>query len=196
MQSFSRQSRSLIKDDSGKKPCLDHQNKNHSVEIPFYLPTMKPTVVICPGAWPVIKAFGPIIELLEAEGYPTQCVDFSEYRTQPFVDEALINPDCAYLRKRILMPLINEGTCIILLMHSYGGVYGASSLEALSRETRSRDGRKGGIIALVFVAAFVCLTGASLNTVLGIDMENLPRWLSFEVSLRHPLPPVPCHTNR
>jgi hypothetical protein len=156
---------------------------------------MKPTVVICPGAWPVIKAFGPIIELLEAGGYPTQCVDFSEYRTQPFADETSINPDCAYLRTKILIPLMNEGTEIILLMHSYGGVYGASSLEALSREGRSSDGRKGGIIALVFVAAFICLTGASLNTVLGIDMENLPRWLSFEVSPRHSLPPVPYHAN-
>lgn len=94
------------------------------------------------------------------------------------------------------MPLIDKETDIILLLHSYGGVYGASSLEALSRETRSRDERKGGIVALVFVAAFVCLTGASLNTVLGIDMENLPRWLSFEVSLRHPFPLVPRHTNR
>jgi hypothetical protein len=179
-----------------KNTVLGPSKQKPFVEILFYPPTMKPTVVICPGAWPVIKAFSPIIELLEAGGYPTQCVNFSEYRTQPFVDEASINPDCAYLRKRVLIPLINKGTDIILLMHSYGGVYGASSLEALSRETRSRDGRKGGITALVFVAAFVCLTGASLNTVLGIDMENLPSWLSFEVSPRHPLPPVPCHTNR
>ena len=67
-------------------------------------------------------------------------------------------------------------------MHSYGGVVGSNALERLSWQERNEKGQKGGVIAIVYMAAFLLPLGRS-DTI----------FLLSCVSLATPLPTV--HTS-
>jgi hypothetical protein len=67
-------------------------------------------------------------------------------------------------------------------MHSYGGNYGPSSLEGLSKREITERGLEGGVVALIFVTAFVARKGISAMAAMGIDPENIPDWINYDVS--------------
>ena len=46
-------------------------------------------------------------------------------------------------------------------MHSYGGVVGSNALERLSWQERNEKGQKGGVVAIVYLAAFLLPLGTS-----------------------------------
>jgi hypothetical protein len=141
------------------------------------------TVVICPGAWPLRSFFEPLLQAFNAIGYPAECkvpLGYPDFGTD---SPAQINPDSAYLREQVLTPLLEEGRDVALLMHSYGGVYAPAALEGLSKKEREDQGLKGGIVGLIFVAAFVARKGASAASAMGIDPNNPPEWLDVDVCL-------------
>ncbi|CAD6443489.1 81fc2c35-07fc-4693-8db4-e834243a5a3d [Sclerotinia trifoliorum] len=83
---------------------------------------MNPTVVIAPGAWPLLEFFQPLMQALESRHYPAVCKIPSSYPTETETLQPM-NPDCKHLCKEVLKPLVYEGKDVVLLMHSYGGVY-------------------------------------------------------------------------
>ncbi|KAK7222658.1 hypothetical protein V2G26_010661 [Clonostachys chloroleuca] len=141
---------------------------------------MKFTVVICPGAWPLLSFMEPLMEAFENRSHPaiTSIVD-----TYPTTDPNVtvkVNPDSEYLRTKVLEPVLETGADVVVFMHSYGGTYGASSLEGLSKEERQSKGLKGGIIATVQTAAFIAPTGATALDCMGVDRNNLPYWIEYD----------------
>lgn len=60
------------------------------------------------------------------------------------------------------MPAINAGREVVLIMHSYSGGPGAEAAKGLSLAERRAAGRPGGIIGLIFIAAFVAEEGQTL----------------------------------
>jgi pimeloyl-ACP methyl ester carboxylesterase len=117
----------------------------------------------------------------EAQGYPAICKlpeKYSDESERP----SQINPDAVHLRDHVLDPLAAEGKSIIVFMHSYGGIYGPQALEGLSRSERAKNGKSGGVIAMVFVAAFVAPRGVSAVTAMDFDPNNLPDWMDHNVS--------------
>ncbi|MFF7553728.1 alpha/beta fold hydrolase [Streptomyces olivaceus] len=99
----------------------------------------KPTVLLVHGAWADSSSWSPVIDRLQAQGYPVQ---------------AIANPlrglasDAAYLKSRIESI---EGP-VVLVGHSYGG---AVIGEAATEEPHVK--------ALVYVAAFAPDEGESLG---------------------------------
>ncbi|ESZ91290.1 hypothetical protein SBOR_8324 [Sclerotinia borealis F-4128] len=140
---------------------------------------MNPTVVIAPGAWPLVEFFQPLMQAFESRHYPAICKIPSSYTKETETAQPM-NPDCKYLREEVLTPLVDEGKDVVLLMHSYGGVYGGSAVEGLSKTERTASGKAGGIIALVFCAAFTAPKGMTAMQVMGIDPENLPDWIHHD----------------
>ncbi|KAF2800541.1 alpha/beta-hydrolase [Melanomma pulvis-pyrius CBS 109.77] len=139
----------------------------------------KPTIVICPGAWAAKQFFDPVMSAFEAKGYPTVW-DISSY---PEHDPASFPPenlDAKHLRERVLTPLVEQGKDVVLFMHSYGGIYGPSAVEGLSKKERTSNGLKGGLIALLWTAAFVARKGTSAMAAMGIDPNNLPEWIDHD----------------
>jgi hypothetical protein len=143
---------------------------------------MNPTVVICPGAWPLVWFFQPLMEAFEAKGYPAVCKVPDHYPTTNPGQFLQTNPDATFLREDVLLPLIAEGKDIVLFMHSYGSIYGPQALKGLSRAERKSQGTKGGVTALIFAAAFVAPVGASAVSAMRFDPENLPDWMHHDVS--------------
>lgn len=140
---------------------------------------MNPTVVIAPGAWPLVEFYQPLIQALESRHYPAVCKIPSSYSTETETLQPT-NPDCRHLREEVLKPLVNEGKDVVLVMHSYGGIYGGSAVEGLSKTERAASSKAGGIIALIFSAAFTAPKGMTPMQVMGIDPEDLPDWIHHD----------------
>ncbi|MGW0789453.1 alpha/beta fold hydrolase [Streptomyces sp. NPDC002911] len=99
----------------------------------------KPTVLLVHGAWADSSSWSPVIDRLQAQGYPVQ---------------AIANPlrglasDAAYVKSRIE----SIGGPVVLVGHSYGGaVIGEAATE------------EPNVKALVYVAAFAPDKGESLS---------------------------------
>jgi hypothetical protein len=52
-------------------------------------------------------------------------------------------------------------------MNSYAGFPGTESSKGLSKTEREKEGKKGGIVALVYLAAFIQPVGVSLKASMG-----------------------------
>ncbi|OLN95259.1 hypothetical protein CCHL11_08118 [Colletotrichum chlorophyti] len=61
-------------------------------------------------------------------------------------------------------------------MHSYGGIMGSEACHGLDRPTRRNSGRPGGVVRLIFCAAFLIPEGTSLFDTL---QGRHPPWLTI-----------------
>jgi hypothetical protein len=55
--------------------------------------------------------------------------------------------------------LAEEGRDVVVVMHSYGGIPAESRYEDLAKDERSRRGLKGGVVALVYICAWMLPEG-------------------------------------
>lgn len=123
---------------------------------------MKPTVVLLSGAWHSPAHYAEILDLFEEAGHPTLCPKFPSFDPSNPNDQSLA-VDVNFIRKQTLLPLMDEGKDILLVMHSYGGCVGGAAASGLSKSENS----KGGIVGLIFIAALLTREGESLLKVIG-----------------------------
>ncbi|KAJ5367890.1 alpha/beta-hydrolase [Penicillium cataractarum] len=117
-----------------------------------------PTIVFVPGAWHTCDYYKQVISILMAKGFPTVTVNL------PSVGGISSMADDALAIQEVTSKLVYDGQEIILVMHSYGGIPGTESAKGLSRELRLAKGEPGGIIALVYVTAYLIKEGMSVET--------------------------------
>jgi pimeloyl-ACP methyl ester carboxylesterase len=87
----------------------------------------------------------------------------------------------------VLSSLADGGHDIVIILHSYGGIPGTQAVAGLSKTSRLAEGKKGGVIALVYLCAFLLQKGESLVSFEGglnpsytvIDDHVLPPPLEF-----------------
>jgi hypothetical protein len=63
--------------------------------------------------------------------------------------------DAAYIQKNYLDDLNFQGREVVVVMHSYRGTPGTESVKGRTRRDIAVQGKKGGVVALVYMAAFV-----------------------------------------
>ncbi|KAI5791891.1 Alpha/beta hydrolase fold-1 [Geopyxis carbonaria] len=124
----------------------------------------KPTVLFVPGAWHTDEGFAAVRELLEAADFPTAAVAHPSIGAEP--PNKHLTDDSDHLRKAIT-ELADAGKEIVLIVHSYGGCVGSIAVEGLSVARRKAEGKTGGVIMFVYMAAFVTPLGKSLKDMLG-----------------------------
>ena len=66
---------------------------------------------------------------------------------------------------------MNEGKEVIVVGHSYSGVLVCQAVRGLERSLRKSDGKAGGVVWVVFVAAFVVPEEVGILQCMN---ENLP----------------------
>lgn len=144
---------------------------------PFLLFTMPPTVLAVPGAWHTAESFEPIKKIFTQRGY--QFVS----QNAPGLHDAngTCQDDAESLRRKLLLPLVEDGKDIVVLMHSYGGMYGSQAVQGLSKKEREQAGKKGGVIALIYVSAVTPVEGKTTLDMMGTDSKNLPPWVEYNV---------------
>ncbi|OJJ96611.1 hypothetical protein ASPACDRAFT_46781 [Aspergillus aculeatus ATCC 16872] len=133
----------------------------------------KPIFVFVPGAWHDPDTFDNIRDLLQKRGHDTDAVaNQSVGAADPSVG---LHADIAHT-KRALQALADQGRSIVVVAHSYGGIVAAGAVEGLGYTSRARAGQHGGVIQVVWMAAFVTPKGKSLLDMLG---GNWLPWMSF-----------------
>lgn len=138
-----------------------------------------PTFVLVPGAWHSPVHYNFLISHLESAGFPTVA------KRLPSVNS--INPkavsvttDATFIRNQILIPLLDQGKNVVLVMHSYGGSPGAAAAKGLSKVERIAADQPGGIIGLIFIAALLVPQGVSLKQAVGGKFND---WVVVNVCL-------------
>lgn len=130
-------------------------------------------IVIVPGAWHVPEHYADLLASLKSRGYDAHCPRLpTATTTLPLPSSATLADDTAVVRSQV-QTLIDDGQKVILLMHSYGGIVGTGSLDALLWPQRQSKGLAGGVVGLIYMAAFVIPAGTCLNTPFG-GGDNVP----------------------
>lgn len=143
---------------------------------------MLPTIVGCPGAWHTADFFDDLAHSFRARGYNFVSQDAPGVLDLANGFDATADKDADSLRANLLVPLVESGQDVALLMHSYGGVYGAGAVHGLSKGERQAAGRQaGGVVGLIFVSAVTPVAGKSTLDMMGTDKEHLPPWVDYDV---------------
>ncbi|KAL2847109.1 hypothetical protein BJX68DRAFT_268409 [Aspergillus pseudodeflectus] len=158
-----------------------------------------PTVAIIAGAWQNPDNYVPLRDALARLGYASVC-QAAPSTCLPHGDTDL-QADIAFVRDEVLGPLVNGGKDVIVVLHSFAGVYGGGALKGLSKTEYAQKGKTGGITAVVYVAGPCVPSGMSTLQLLGIG-EDLVPWVTLDEStgllslvdpvalLFHKLPPT------
>lgn len=124
------------------------------------------TIVIVPGAWHGPEHFEKVRRKLEIAGYPTI------YVTLPSVgaEEPLKDfwPDVEAIRATIKRAA-DAGQEIVVVAHSYGGIPSSQAIEGFDINIRKAAGKPGGVVHVLYLAAFLIPEGASLDSAVGGD---------------------------
>lgn len=134
------------------------------------------TIVFVPGAWHNCDAFIDVMTKVEAKGHHCVPAPLKTNGAKP----ALKNNEADVERIRnIVRPLVEEGKDVVMVFHSYGSLPGCDALPDLDKKSRSERGQNGGVIGLVYLAAFLLPAGPSVMDALGgKDLE----WFRPDVS--------------
>lgn len=139
----------------------------------------KPTIVVVPGAWHSPSHYDELITRLHQAEFPTLCLALPTLNPQN-PHEVNVAADSTFIREKMLLPLLEAGKDIMLVMHSYGGVPGSCAAKGLSKGERSSQGHSAGISGIVYLAAI--LAGES-ESLFEEGTERKPRsWLLPDVS--------------
>lgn len=135
-----------------------------------------PTVVFTPGAWHGPQSFDLVRAGLTLKGYESEAITLPSVGAEPAT--VGLEEDAAVLRSTI-ETLADAGKEVVVVVHSYGGMVGGNAIEGLGYKQRAANNEKGGVIMLVYLAAFAAPNATSLLDML--SGEYLP-WMRVEVS--------------
>jgi pimeloyl-ACP methyl ester carboxylesterase len=130
-----------------------------------------PHVMIAHGSWHTPEAYTSFEAALELRGYDVTIPSLPTTRADGL--SKTLSDDCQFFRAK-LERLISRGSEVIVVMHSYGGMIGAGSIQGLEK----KPGERGGVIALVFMACFIPAATGSLADGVG---GSLPPWIQYEI---------------
>lgn len=127
------------------------------------------------GAWIVPTVFDATRSHLESLGFPSACPAHPSIGAEP--PSLTLEDDVESLRG-VMTAYVDEGRDVIVVAHSYGGVVASSAVEGLTKTARVEAGKPGGVIKVIYVAAFALDKGQSLLGMLG---ETYLPWMKVEV---------------
>lgn len=150
--------------------------------------SLLPTILAVPGAWHTVESFDTVKKIFTDRNY-----DFVSQNAPGVTDaNSTVTEDAASLRTNLLQPLVEAGKDVIVMMHSYGGMYGSQAVQGLSKREREQSGKQGGVISLIYVSAVTPLEGKTTLDMMGTDAQHLPTWVDYNVSKLSYLVTVLC----
>lgn len=136
----------------------------------------KPTIIFAPGAWYPPTVFDAITKELDEHGYSCHTIAFPSIQQATTVQD--LQPDIAAVRL-VVEQEVDAGREVIIVSHSWSGLPVNSALDGLDRTDREKAGKKGGVVKLVFISAFIPQVGESLISAFG---GTPPPWYVRDVS--------------
>lgn len=143
----------------------------------------KPIFALVPGNFLPSAYYASTAKLLESRGFPTRLITIPSTGSKlPLTSN---EPDILAIR-HVLEELSDSGKDIVVVAHSYGSIPACEAAEGFERQDRLKLGKAGGVIRLVFVAAWLLQEGESPPAVIERYKMEAP-WARFEVGhFTHP----------
>ena len=122
----------------------------------------KPALVIVHGAWHVPAHYDDFVQQLEQHDFEVFCPLLPTCSgARPA--SATLGDDVSSIRSLIQLLLDTTGRTIIVIAHSYGGIVGIEAVQALSITERKAKGLQGGVVHIIYMAAFMPQVGESVG---------------------------------
>jgi pimeloyl-ACP methyl ester carboxylesterase len=140
----------------------------------------KPTVLFIHGSWHSPAHFEPVRAVFEKAGYPTSCPRQPSAQGLP---TAGLAEDADSITSELVNLIEVEEREVIVVAHSYGGVIASQAVrQHFARPEREKLGKKGGVLEIVYMCAFLLEKGQSLIDALGIGKgDPLPPFMFVDV---------------
>lgn len=137
----------------------------------------KPTIRFVHGSWHTPAHFAPIVSLFSEAGFPTSCP------RQPSVGHVpplFLSADVECIQDEPVRLIEDHGKAIIAVPHSYGGVITTQAIEErFTKHSRDADGKRGGVVGILYMCVFLLEAGQSLAGAFG---GSLPPYVVVDVS--------------
>lgn len=145
----------------------------------------RPTILFVPGAWLSLSNYTAYISALQYAGYSTITTTYPSLNPSD-PETADCSNDAAAIRL-VLSEILSEGKEVVIIGHSYASMPASAAAKGQSVSERKAGGHSGGVIGLIFIAAFLVPEGISCA---GAQGGNLPAWILLNtVSLSDNLQP-------
>lgn len=119
-----------------------------------------PTVVLVPGAWHQPSCMHQLQDELTSRGLNAITVAHPSIGNTAHPLKTLVD-DRASLHA-VIVELADNGHYVTVVAHSYGGAVTSGASEGLGVAERRAAGKPGGIVMIVYLAAFVVPKGQTL----------------------------------
>ncbi|KAL8836172.1 MAG: hypothetical protein Q9170_003025 [Blastenia crenularia] len=141
----------------------------------------RPILAVIPAAWHSPVHYSAYIDQLRFAGYISvtgrlPSCDSSNPRAQT------VATDATFIRQRLLLPVIEAGKEVVVIMHSYSGGPGSVAAKGLSVPERRAAGKAGGVIGLIYISAFIAYEGQTLVSGSG---GRLSPWPNGQLSVKN-----------
>ena len=110
--------------------------------------------------------YSSLLTLLRKSGYSATIPSLPSCDAQD-PHNTTCSTDAEAIRKQIINSIESDGKDVVLICHSYGGVPGGAAAYGLSKTSRAKEGRRGGVIGLIYMCGFLITEGSSLLETLG-----------------------------
>lgn len=138
-----------------------------------------PTFLFVPGNFLPPIYYSGVAKVLGSHSFPTQLITLpSTGSNEPLTSN---EPDIAAVRTAV-EHLSNAGKEIVIVAHSYGAIPACEAVKGLGKQERHKAENSGGVVGLVFVAAWLLREGESPPDVIGRNHIESP-WARFDVSI-------------
>ena len=141
--------------------------------------TCKPTIVIVPGSFSPAFFYDGVVNELKSHGYEALAIDYPSIGRRDPKPPATMSEDAGFVQT-VTTKIANQGKDSLLMTHSYGGIPGTESLKGLTKSERKAEGKKGGIIRILYMTSVIPEIGGSLKDGMG---DLVPEYLIVEVSV-------------
>ena len=138
----------------------------------------KPVIVLVHGAWHRPLHYIELINGLRFKGFTV----VAPLNATAGWDNTIVGKthfDDVRLIQSAMNPYLDAGKEVVLVCHSYGGIPGTAAAESNTVAERKAKGENGGIISVVYIAAFA-LPQPGLSLWIGVGGVK-PDWWDIQV---------------
>ncbi|KAB8298318.1 hypothetical protein EYC80_002046 [Monilinia laxa] len=139
----------------------------------------KPIIVLFPGAFHSTNAFMLLKTAFEEKSYTCILPPNPPRLGKSDFTDVNLDTDVSFFRESVLLPLLNDGRELVLILHSYAGVSVGGAVQGLTISERQMAGQKGGVCGLIGISAMTFPAGVSFQEFLQVTEEMLP-WTTVD----------------
>ncbi|CAG8972132.1 hypothetical protein HYALB_00008137 [Hymenoscyphus albidus] len=126
----------------------------------------KPTIVFIHGSWHNPSTWDKVAPPLEAQGY--KCVLVSLPSGSPTTTASTTFLDDLTAARNAIISETTQGRDVVVVVHSYGGIVGASAIKDLAKPKEiTPENKSGHVIGLALIATGFAATGMSFLDPMG-----------------------------